>query len=71
MGYKRKTFVIILFFIFLSFCHTVYADTTNLAWTMFLVQHFVYPSPDWLPPMQHYVNTKRSKKLKSVFPRGY
>ncbi len=29
MSYKRKTFAIILFFIFLSFCHTVYADTTN------------------------------------------
>jgi len=29
MSYKRKTFSIILFFIILSFCHTVYADTAN------------------------------------------
>jgi len=37
MGYKRKTFVIILFFIFLSFCHTVYADTTNDATKVMII----------------------------------
>jgi len=37
MGYKRKTFVIILFFIFLSFCHTVYAGTANDATKVMII----------------------------------
>ncbi|MBW2565026.1 MAG: VWA domain-containing protein, partial [Deltaproteobacteria bacterium] len=37
MSYKRKTFAIILFFILLSFCHTVYADTANDATKVMII----------------------------------